>query len=376
MRVVHEPLTKHQFLDKYKEKTKEIVSNAFDEATKTINIKKSKIFYWIGVGLIPLGIILIILAAYMAIITNSNGTLLNVLAIISVILGFITLITGIIFVIITIKKTRKVNASIIAKLKNDRLFAKTFEAFNYELFDTEAETIKYLATKYDENESYKFENALTVIRKINQGDISKNLLGIEGIPIDAQIISNYNNQFVVDEYNNIWKTFNLTFYWVRQTTDHKGNIVTHEYRKNLFAVLGYYPNNDRAEGFKFAIGHRPLSIASLKANVKLENNKFNKKFNLYSNDELKIRNVFTPLTMEKYIELASENVNVPGFGLYYDSPLVLSWFAGSEILEFNWPKVVLLNKHKIVNFIVNDVLNDSYLVYWVSSFMNVPPYFY
>ncbi|WP_029512936.1 DUF3137 domain-containing protein [Mycoplasmopsis iners] len=368
MRIVKKPISLAEFYKNNFEAIKAFLSKTYDEFVPTNLLKKIKIRFGIWLGALILGIFLIALV-YIIPGASSNDTAAMALYVSSVICF---IVMGILIMLNVLSK-RKALIKIQGSIKRETLFTDALKTIGYHLFRSSNLT--------GEKEIDKEKLQIAINGNNLLGNPVKNFInytkGLGGIPSDAKIINRGELFSIVDEYNNPWYMMQVTFHWVRTTTDSKGNTVVHEYKKDVLALEGSYQNVHKDDNFAFSMGSRTLLNLSHKANITLENKKINKLFSIYSDDEIKIRKVFTPYSMEVLLEHYEQNKpnNLGSFGLTYKNNVFKAWaIPKGAILEVDAPKS--FKKNKLIDSIARDILNDTYAIYWIISFINSTPVFY
>ncbi|EFF41202.1 DUF3137 domain-containing protein [Mycoplasmopsis alligatoris] len=110
--------------------------------------------------------------------------------------------------------------------------------------------------------------------------------------------------------------------------------------------------------------------------VKLENETFNKEFQLRSNDEIASRTVFTPYSMEKILEL-KDHINstkiLNGVQIYsINNDLIITGASGSGFMKIDYP--FAWSQKRLINLIYSDIMFDLYTLYAAIGLVMVLPY--
>lgn len=111
--------------------------------------------------------------------------------------------------------------------------------------------------------------------------------------------------------------------------------------------------------------------------VKLESDAFNKTFNAYTNDEVKLRMMYTPLAMENMVKLHQNSKSVQKISnlvMISDGNAIYFVFtADMGFMEINWEKDYS-NPDQLLRAIINDVALDIYNLYILISYAYIPYY--
>ncbi|EGV00183.1 DUF3137 domain-containing protein [Mycoplasmopsis columbina] len=365
MRTVQQPLKFSEFKNKHFAKTEEEVTKVIKEIASNSTFKNIKWFLISGILTILLGIVLMVIL--FTLVKNNTGI------IVSLGVGIGLIIVGSLLIKLWTVKVKQLKSLILKELKQKRMFLNLLKELNLKLIRIEdlQNNIVDEKTKSDFVEHInKMHNPIS--------NFEKSLKGLGGIPNDAQIVKKNDQIAILDEWSNTWVGQQITFQWQRTSSDLKGNITVQTYNKDVYAFEGIYLNVHENDNLNFSIGTRTLVNYNHYSNTKLENKEFNKMFNVYTNDQLKIRKAFTPLSMEVLLNHVKENKNaIPSlFGMTYINGNVKAWFIPTgQILYIDLPTGYTALK-TIVRQVTNDLIKDVYLLYWIVSFMNTPPMFY
>ncbi|MGZ9413688.1 hypothetical protein [Mycoplasma sp. 480] len=123
------------------------------------------------------------------------------------------------------------------------------------------------------------------------------------------------------------------------------------------------------KGFAFELFRS--SFFSKKNIEKLENKDFVKTFSPRSNNELKIRQMYTPLAMELSLKRYHDKNGVQITGLHLlssGSRIYYTYNCSFGFMELDFPKSS--DKVKILNKVYNDILVDVYSLYYLISLIN------
>lgn len=111
--------------------------------------------------------------------------------------------------------------------------------------------------------------------------------------------------------------------------------------------------------------------------VKLESDAFNKTFNAYTNDEVKLRMMYTPLAMENMVKLHQNSKSVQKISnlvmISDGSAIYFVFTADMGFMEINWEKDYS-NPDQLLRAIINDVALDIYNLYILISYAYIPYY--
>ncbi|ADE19814.1 DUF3137 domain-containing protein [Mycoplasma crocodyli] len=186
-------------------------------------------------------------------------------------------------------------------------------------------------------------------------------------------IPNYATKTLINQFN--FKLFdkyssdfyNINYQWV---VEYKNNKTTYNrWRSYVFINI----KDEVKKLVPFALFNNTISIGFEK--VKLENQEFNSKANLQSNDQIGIRTIFTPLTQELIMETRKKQE-----GMLFSKTsmflignyIVLAGDSSEGFMVINFP--FSFSAEKIINSIYKDIIKDVYSFYLALSYAIIPPY--
>ncbi|WP_027120387.1 DUF3137 domain-containing protein [Mycoplasmopsis lipofaciens] len=361
MKRTKESKTFEEFRNENESKVKELVTQKCNEVLSKNSLYKSLKIYFI-ISLVS-GIIALILGIIFLLLVLQSAESFFIL----LMFVFFSGLLCVIFVLMFISKKKKMQSTISEALNNAGIFDICLKTLGYRMLDSYSEKDAGAMSK-----NYKKWKSVPIL------DWANYATGVGIIPSDANISSASMPKFINDEFNNSWWVQQVIFHWVRRRTDKDGNVHYENYYAPLFLCEGQYLNSHKDDiNLTFSLGSRCDLNRKDKYNTELENKEFNKKFKLYTNNQIKTRMIYTPLSMELMLKhfKQSQYCGVRNFGMNYDALTVRSWFQPkNNVMEIDFPKIQF-SKSSIINYVTNDVIRDTYAVYWVFSFMTIPPYF-
>ncbi|WP_434336967.1 DUF3137 domain-containing protein [Mesomycoplasma conjunctivae] len=350
---------KEEFKNKFEEKITPIIKNRLEDVFKLPHFKKMENYLYAILGTSIL--FLIVLIAGFALAFSRNGISSGIIVI------FISLVfLGIAIALYYLRKklARRIESIIYDNLNVDDLYRQGFN-----LLDSE---IEY---KNDENEENE-END----EELHFPGISEDEHIVFGSELPSEAIFNRvlaKIDFVIDQ------KFPATLEqceWLVRILNKKNELVREEFYYNAMIKIDIEKLEKKTE---FSLKYKQSWFNSGKnlftkkdrfghKEMKLENKELHKKFNLFSNDELKIYEMFTPLTMELITKRVNDasNVNVgkPSFhsigkSVYISFPSKYDFFALRTLYN---------NKQVAANKISEQFVENIYDVYYEISFIQIP----
>ncbi|MDW2927386.1 hypothetical protein [Mesomycoplasma ovipneumoniae] len=173
-------------------------------------------------------------------------------------------------------------------------------------------------------------------------------------------------QLLIDKKFHVAFT-NIHWEWEEEIEDEDGKVKTvirHSYTGFLkidTSILG-----EKAFNFKLLkAGGWPFQ----RDKVKLENQLFNKVFRPVSNDQLKIRKMYTPIAMELSLKryFDRNGVKVSDISIQsFQNAVYFTYSCNWNFMYFNFPRSIKSPDH-FINRIFNDFLIDTYSLYYLLS---------
>lgn len=358
--IVKTPTTYKEYINSHYLDIKQLVSDKIKEALKNFSssiFTKLKVYLalWIVSFIVATG--LATLSFFVAAFVATNNRIGAAIC-----FGFATffVILGLIMLLLWSKLRKKLKQAYLEQLNKINLFNLALNKLNYRIV-TEPDEINKLIDKLGGYKPIKEWGYKSV--------------GVAGIPTDADVSAIGPRTIVFDEHENSWHLQTYTFHWQREYKDKDGNVHYKDYYKQLGLLDGIYKKDlDDSNNLVIAMGTRSAYSHSLKANIELENKKFNKAFRPYCNDQIKARMIYTPLSMETLLAHA-EQFYLPDFGFVYHDKKMNAWFDPSgNFMGIDLPSN-LGNPDKVIKAVTDDIIKDTYSAYWVFSFATTPPYF-
>ncbi|VEU78052.1 DUF3137 domain-containing protein [Mycoplasmopsis columbinasalis] len=374
MRVVQQPISYNEFNEKYRPIIKADITNIIKKPEIEKNRKKATIFLGLTLGFLVLFIIFTIILVFTFSSAPGYDDSAKLLVLMS--LMMLVLLLCVLFGVLWGKFRNKLFKLLKYEIGQLDYFRVLFKKMGLKFAPTSLAERRIYDEDLDLQNAYK-EHFDTIRQPIR--NYEKYLVNYAGIPAEATIVSRGQQYFIADEWNNNWMMQMLTFHWVYTIYDHTNKTTRKvDCYKTVFAMEGVYAKVPNDNYFTFSMGTRCALNGNQKPNVNLENVAFNKAFHIYTNDQVKIRQAFTPLAMETALNHVNQNIKVipAGFGLQYSDHIVRSWFIPKgDPLKIDLP-AVRLSMNKVIEFVVNDIINGIYSIYWVISLFNIPPMFY
>ncbi|MCU4706938.1 DUF3137 domain-containing protein [Mycoplasma sp. CSL7503-lung] len=340
-----------------------IFKNAIDEAfsdessiKKMNNNKKTSIILFIlSAFAFLLGVLLLFVIGF------QNGKSTNFI----VFLVFLILSVVLMFVgIIIFWKYKKTLNTLISKIRSsidvEKIYNKSFKKVN--------NGINYLSTKTN------VEKFLDTEQFSKSEILDSSLDGEEiitfnyDVPNDARIVEKSKQKYLL--IDNKYPASFINVVYLQIVRNSKGEVVSKRYFNRGVLKIDTRNLGDRAFEFTLFKG----GIFSKKP-IKLENKEFNKKIRLVSDDELKARQMYTPLSMELSVKRVEDINGSIVNSMYVTSTGDSIYFEYSVPMNFMELDIISsTNKDKILNSMYNDFLYDTYTLYWILSIIYIPIY--
>lgn len=338
MKKIEKTISIEDFRRLHTQKIKENVSKEVQKAFDTIpanllNRDKLKYLFYIGIGFIVIGILIFVLAIYLKLMSN------NVLKG----LGITIIIIGLIVGFIGRSPEKEINKHIKRTVNENQIYADIFDTF---------EDIHFLT----------ISSGLMKSLKSKRGDFS---IPTKAIPkIASPIISiKYKEKYEVSFQNVQW-------YWTE-----KVNKTTTTFVKWM-GIFEINANDDKLlKDFEFTLNKSNFlfGLDNLNSKIKLENSVFVKKLKPRANNEIKARQIFTPLAMENlinypqtlpitywYLEKQNNIVFLP-YTTNYQNVLILNFSSKSRNVKI------------ITDQITEDIIKDCYFMYSILAITKKMP---
>lgn len=185
------------------------------------------------------------------------------------------------------------------------------------------------------------------------------------IPNDAKIVrkTNIKNFLLLNRYNVQYQTGLAR--WVRQY----GKTTRVIYKTTGYILIN---NVNNYSNFNYSLhNHRIL----LSKEIKLENDDFNKNFNLTTNDKTQIRVLYTPYSMEKTI-VQKELINLSWWTVEKKGNIILIRFQPKKWYdsEIHLNTIIHSDISSVEKQIINSITNSVYLLYKLLGLVLIPPF--
>ncbi|WGI36794.1 hypothetical protein [Mesomycoplasma lagogenitalium] len=287
---------------------------------------------------------------------------INVLAL--VVSSLIFIIISIILIMVFYYKSTKIKKRIRMEIKkklNPELMYK-------EAFETLEKGFTYLG--YSDDTNIENPSQLQAFNKcqITEKDIQTFRYNV---PYDAHIKArSASKNLLID---NKYPVSLLNILWERVVkVNNKENV---EYYNTGILKINTEHLKDRA--FDFELLKKKGLFGLTNKGIKLENNEFNKIFNPISKNELKIRQMYTPLAMETSVNRYKDKAGSKIFNFTITSigkNVYFEYNVDFGFMELNFPNSI--KKDKLIKYLYNDFLKDTYSLYYLLSFIYIPLYLY
>ncbi|QKT05340.1 DUF3137 domain-containing protein [Mycoplasma sp. OR1901] len=339
-----------------------IFKNAVDEAFNDVDsINKMKKYKKIAIILLIISIATFLLGIILLFATASTGSSSNV--IVFIIFSVIALILGGVTIFFYIK-FRKILNAIMSKIRNainvEKIYNESFKKVN--------NGIDYLSVK-ENIESLLKSNRFTAKDIVENSLTMKEVRSYNfGVPSDAQLIKKSNKKYLLIDDRYPASFMNVVYLEIVRNS--KGEVTSKRYYNR--GVLKIDTRSLGHKGFAFTLFKR--GFFSNKP-LKLENPQFNKIVKLYSEDELKARQMYTPLSMELSVKRAKDTNGSVVNSMYVTSTGDSIYFEYSVPMSFMELDIASsTKKEKILDSMYKDFLYDTYTLYWILSIIYIPIY--
>ncbi|WP_158763677.1 DUF3137 domain-containing protein [Mycoplasma sp. NEAQ87857] len=169
------------------------------------------------------------------------------------------------------------------------------------------------------------------------------------------------NKYPICSQNVIWE-------YVYRTKDR-------EEKKHYYAtLLKIDTSKSKSKNFNFGMFSRNCVNGK---KIKLENNEFNKIMQLYSDNELEARKMYTPLAMENTVKHYAQNrKNQASFnlGIVSHNDTVYASFLTPDSGFLNIDVPMSSKKEKIESKILKDIIVDVFTYYYIIAYLFIPLY--
>ncbi|TQC54874.1 DUF3137 domain-containing protein [Mycoplasmopsis cynos] len=313
---------------------KEVIDEAFTKVNQTL-LKRYQILMWSFYGF---GVLMFLLGIGLFFNSFDYGLLIISL------FGIISAIIGAIFNIKIYKVKKSVYNEINQNINDNLLYKKAFEMLEPKF--------KYLG---------KSENIITPREiKVYRWDV----------PAGAEIEKvSHEKSWIIDGKYPVGLV-NVKWFQIIERSNNKEKEIRYYYS----SLIKIDTRLLKEKGFSFTL-FKSFSFWSNLQKIKLENSDFVKTFKVRSDDELKIRQMYTPLSMELSMQRYQDNKNskVTKFHIYSTGEYIYYTFSSDMgFMELDIP--FTLNKNKVVNKTYYDFMIDTYTFYYLLSIIYIPNY--
>ncbi|AKA49780.1 hypothetical protein VO56_00605 [Mycoplasmopsis gallinacea] len=355
MRIIKDPMSSNEFFAKFKEEMMPFIKENVEKAYKGPEVAKARKGRIIGIVAVIAGFFFLILAALGASFAYNSTAFGRVVLIISLIGLIASIVVAVIFFWIYKKNKDTIKNLILRSLNEDFIYNKTFQIFG--------DDFNYLTR--EEIGALNSQGVDTNLEITKQEMYYHNV----SIPSDAKIIDITPPRKLLLHNKYMVVTQNVLYRWIEGS----GKNQRERNRWNSYIKVDTSILQDRQFNFTLFRGNNPLG-----AKVKLENDRFNKIFKLTTNNELKIRQMYTPLAMEtsvSWYDKERKNVKFP-------EPAVSSIASREYVMFSNIGEKGFMNldfafsvkSEKVFKAIVKDIYSDSFSFYYLIAFLHFSLY--
>ncbi|MBN4084491.1 DUF3137 domain-containing protein [Mycoplasma sp. CSL10166] len=338
---------------------KSAIEEAFSDESSINKMRKNRkisiILFILSTFSFLLGVLLLFVIGF------QNGKSTNfIVFLVFLILSFILMFVG----IVIFWKYKKTLNMIISKIRNsidvEKIYNKSFKKVN--------NGINYLSTKA--NVEFFLDTKQFSKKEILDSSLdSEEIITFNfGVPNDARIVKKSKQKYLL--IDNRYPASFMNVLYLQIVRNSKGQVVSRRYFER--GVLKIDTRNLGDRGFEFTLFKGGLFS---KKPIKLENKEFNKKIRLVADDELKARQMYTPLSMELSVKRVEDVHGSIVNSMYVTSTGDSIYFEYSVPMNFMELDIIpSINKNKILNSMYNDFLYDTYTLYWILSIIYIPIY--
>ncbi|EIE39348.1 DUF3137 domain-containing protein [Mycoplasmopsis canis] len=322
---------------------KDIVEKAFSSS----DFKKVKLYRALGWSAVASSILFVVLMIVLFMAQVEKGGAYLALLIFLV----ISIIVGIVFFVLLSKIKSDIFSVVNSSVDEEQFYKKAFNVLD--------PNFNYLGFNHETKNSHL---------GINKKELSvyRTSMPAEAFLID---VSKETEWFIDNKY----PTFLVNSLWKHVKVDRKGD--THEtfYNSSLLKI-NTHALGDKGFAFTLFNGTFDNWFSSLKK-IQFENKEFNKIFKMHSDNEIKSRMMYTPLSMELSLKRLRDNINskVKNFKVYSTGEEI--YFSFSTDMGFMFMDIPRsLNKEKVIRKMYNDFMLDTYTLYYLLSIIYTPLY--
>ncbi|MGZ9762998.1 hypothetical protein ACXYRP_01765 [Mycoplasma sp. 5912] len=166
----------------------------------------------------------------------------------------------------------------------------------------------------------------------------------------------------------------INVHWVYERRDSKGNLTEEKHYYTGMLKIDTRYLEDKAMVFTLMVGK--LASGSDLQKIQMENKEFNKYVTPMINDRFKATMMFTPLSQELMLKRLkdTQGSKIKRFNVFSTGDFIyLNYNVDFGFMYLNVP-LRLKNKEIVINKIYNDLLIDTYTLYYMLSFINIPIY--
>lgn len=145
-------------------------------------------------------------------------------------------------------------------------------------------------------------------------------------------------------------------------------------RNTTLGLISFTLNDKSDQTYKFSLFKNVLKEDYGVKKIKLENNEFNRKIGIWSNDPLKARMTATPFSMETFLNHYQQNIKNNWVAVVRENQYLEIVFIPTNdgVLFFDYP--LINDVDKIVQIGYQDIINDLYEIYALLSLARIPAY--
>lgn len=197
----------------------------------------------------------------------------------------------------------------------------------------------------------------------NARTLAISLIGTNAIPTNSIFLEITNNLNFIDDRGFKYLLYEFSYKSKTNIKDNKRKKIK-RWRTIHACVYSIYFNKPDKEAYNIVIGTRNISNFALKQNINFENKEFNKLFTPYASNALKIRQIYTPLVLENYVNVVSQkDYLIPNLGMIHNQNNIVGWFNSTgNLLSIVMPEFNL-KEDNIIKVVSDDLLNDLYTLY-------------
>lgn len=374
----------------FKDTNKQFVNDKMQLIIENKNkeIKTSFLFLITAIVLISLGIIFWISGSLCLFLISSSKSIYWT-GYLQIALFLASIFTGTILLISFLRKQKSIVTNIDKDLNEEDIYKQIFNQINYKI--VESEYLENVSEQEEKNSLSKelkkkseIEERKELTKKINDILINEvpfnwlnNFPDGSWVSKSAFIEEKTDSKGIIDNLKNHWNITSAKFSWVSNPIDKMSSI--REKDKSQWIIFFETKLKKFSESsnknFSFSFGKRSGINKLFKNNIGFENKKFNDIFSPYSNDKIKAIKFYGPYAMEVSVNHFEQYFDKnKDFGLFLKRDLIRGWVKrNTKILELNLPKYII-KKQDFIDKVVNNLLDQIYLVYWFISMVQISNY--